>query len=156
MPSTKNLKPNMETIKVLFLDIDGVVNCATTCQRHRGAIGIDPYMALLVGRIIIATEAKIVLSSSWRFMTDGKEEVERQVMPIFDITPRHPKIGGAETMERGYEIKAWLDEHPEVNRYAILDDDSDMLEEQLPHFFKTTWEKGITEEIAEKVIKHLM
>jgi membrane-bound lytic murein transglycosylase MltF len=42
-----------------------------------------------------------------------------------------------------------------VERYAILDDDTDMLPEQLPNFFQTTWEEGLTEEIAEKVIAHL-
>jgi hypothetical protein len=34
-------------------------------------------------------------------------------------------------MIRGEEIKAWLHQHPEVTRYAIVDDDSDMLPEQV-------------------------
>jgi len=136
-------------MKVLFLDIDGVVNCCDTRQRHRGFIGIDPYMALLIGRIVLAVpDLKVVLSSSWRHFEQGKEEIENQVVPIFSETPR---IRG---QVRGKEIKAWLDQHPEVEKYAILDDDSDMLEEQKPNFFQTTWQTGITEEIAENVIKH--
>lgn len=35
---------------------------------------------------------------------------------------------------RGQEIKEWLDKHPEVSDYAILDDDSDMLENQFCKF----------------------
>ena len=137
-------------MKVLFLDIDGVCNCSETRQRHRGFIGIDPMMAFLVGKITLAIpDLKVVLSSSWRHFPEGKEEVEKQVVPIFDETP----IVNGE--KRGNEIKAWLDKHPDVEKYAILDDDSDMLEEQLPNFFQTTWQVGITEEIMEKVINHL-
>ena len=122
-------------MKILFLDIDGVVNCETTAQRHRGAIGVDPYMAFLVARIVERTGCKIVLSSSWRYYPDACDEVTRCVMPFFDTTPKMPLLGGAERKERGHEIKAWLDAHPEVERYAILDDNSDMLDEQMPHFF---------------------
>ena len=39
-------------------------------------------------------------------------------------------------------------------KYAILDDDTDMLPEQFPNFFKTSWEVGVTPEIIEKVRKH--
>ena len=136
-------------MKVLFLDIDGVVNCKTTTQRHRGLIGIDPMMAFLVGKIILNTEANIVLSSSWRHSERGIYEVERQVHKIFDKTPIRS------TGLRGNEIAAWLESHPEVTRYAILDDDSDMLDSQKENFFQTSWEGGITPEIAKKVTEHL-
>ena len=72
----------MEKIKVIFLDIDGVCNCKTITQRHRGAIGIDPYMALLVMRIVLATDAKVVLSSSWRHWNYGVKEVEKCVCKL--------------------------------------------------------------------------
>ena len=36
---------------------------------------------------------------------------------------------------RGEEIQKWLDETPEVEDYAILDDDSDMLSEQMDKFY---------------------
>lgn len=137
-------------MKVLFLDIDGVVNCATTSQRFDHTIGIDPFMALLVWRIVENTDAKIVLSSSWRYYPDSMKEVEKRVMPFIDTTPRSQGL-----TSRGHEIRQWLQAHPEVEKYAILDDNSDMLEEQMPNFFKTTWDTGLTEEIAEKVVEHL-
>jgi hypothetical protein len=43
-------------------------------------------------------------------------------------------ITGTRKTLRGEEIKEWLDKHPEVEDYAILDDDSDMLEEQFKKF----------------------
>jgi hypothetical protein len=43
-------------------------------------------------------------------------------------------ITGKRRTLRGEEIKEWLDNHPEVEDYVILDDDSDMLDEQFDHF----------------------
>lgn len=195
---------------MIFLDIDGVLNCAETAQRHRGVIGIDPYLVAIFNRIIFATEAKIVISSSWRHSSKGLEEIERQVMEYYGITPSLPnktgnqvdcdgcsaqgytttadhdlpgnhggdgecvscpvqvqipcdQCGGAGNYyvpdepptTRGREIAKWLSEHLEVTKYAILDDGSDFLPEQKPVHFKTTWEKGLTEEIAQEVIKYL-
>lgn len=143
--------------KILFLDIDGVVNCKNTAQRHRGFIGIDPYMALLVNRIVEATGAEVVLSSTWRVTEDSREEVKAQVIDFADVTP--PSTYNKRTehySKRGEEIQAWLDENGhKVGKYAILDDDTDMLPEQLPNYFQTTWEVGLTQEIADKVIEHL-
>jgi hypothetical protein len=138
-------------MKVLFLDIDGVVNCERTTARYRGIIGIDPHMAFLVGRIILNTDAKIVLSSAWRGWPEGEEEIRKQVYDFIDCTKHIPD----EDAVRGDEIKEWLGRHPEVQRYAILDDDTDMLPDQIDHLFQTEWETGITAEISDKVIAYL-
>jgi len=53
----------------------------------------------------------------------------------------------------GFEIMEWLNRHPGARRYAILDDSSDFLWGQ--HLFRTTWEDGLTDEIADAVIEHL-
>lgn len=138
-------------MKILFLDIDGVVNCSKTVAGGQQFLPIDPFMALLVNRICEATGAQIVLSSSWRLAEESRAEVNKHIYPKFiDVTPyKH----GLES--RGSEIKAWLKDRPGVARYAILDDNSDMLKEQMPNFFKTEWDTGLTEEIAKRVIEHL-
>ncbi len=144
-------------MKILFLDIDGVVNCSTTPQRHEGFIGIDPYMAILVDRIIQATGCKVVLSSSWRHFPTGVAEVKDKVCELLSVTSEIPLDACLDpNKQRGYEIQAWL-QTPihNVQRYAILDDNNDMLNEQQEHFFRTYWEKGLTQEIADKVIAHL-
>lgn len=135
-------------MKVLFLDIDGVVNCVTTAQRHRGAIGIDPHMAFRVGKIQLDTGCEVVLSSSWRLNENSREEVRQQVVKFIDITP--DLLGKT---DRGCEIIAWLDKHPEVTRHAILDDNSDFHKNQ--PLFKTSWDKGLTDEIAAEVTAYL-
>lgn len=39
-------------------------------------------------------------------------------------------------MNNGLEIDEWLKRHPFISDYIIIDDDSDMLEKQMSHFFK--------------------
>ena len=137
-------------MKVLFLDVDGVINCQFTAARSGHALGIDPYMALLVVRIIDATKCKVILSSSWRYDESAMAEVRKMFIPIDGITP---KMNGKTS--RGTEIRMWLEANQPVERYAILDDNDDMLKEQMPNFFKCAWDSGITEELSRAVIKHL-
>ena len=137
-------------MKVLFLDCDGVINCAKTFTKDMDAFfPVDKYMSFLVGKIQMDTNCEIVLSSSWRHHQRSVDLISKRLFKLLDIT------GDSDDGFRGKEIKTWLDAHPEVTRYAILDDDSDMLPEQLPNFFKTSWQEGITDEIAKKVTEHL-
>jgi len=151
-------------MKILFLDIDGVLNSAdwfsrrTKPQQFDNLHELDIELTYLFDEIIERTNCKVVLSSTWRLSETYQEDLERQGLntnAIIDRTPHMPLMGGVEAMERGKEIKAWLDNHQEVTKYAILDDDSDMLPEQLQNFFKTSWSTGLTREITEAVINHL-
>ena len=134
--------------KILFLDIDGVVNKQENFDRSKGLgpYPIDSYCAFLVGRIQIHTNCSVVLSSSWRHHPDGVKAVKEKIVDIIDITPYLPG-------KRGDEIRAWLAEHPEVKKYAILDDDSDFYQDQ--PLFKTSFTSGLTDSIAENVIEYL-
>jgi hypothetical protein len=56
-------------VKVLFLDIDGVLNGH---QRHdNGYCGIDPGKVELLNGVILATRCRVVLASAWRYMILG-------------------------------------------------------------------------------------
>lgn len=142
--------------KILFLDIDGVVNNRETMRKytHRGCTGIDPELAFIVGKIKLYTDCEVVLSSSWRHIPENHEVIKQQVCDFIDITPSC--CAGI----RGVEIYQWIsknikwDDRKTLN-YAILDDDSDMLLWQKDHFFQTDGMIGITEEIAQRVIEHL-
>lgn len=139
--------------KVLFLDIDGVCNSADymTSGRHvKGTmLGIDPFPAVLVKMIVQDTDCEVVLSSTWRLGKMTRDAVREEVVDFIDVTP---DLNGK---DRGFEIEDWLNRNPDVTRYAILDDDMDMLAYQAPNFFKTTWKEGLTREIAQKVTEHL-
>ena len=132
-------------MRVLFLDIDGVLNS------HRTVVALNGYphdvspgglaqfdmvaVALLRG-LCKAGGVQIVLSSTWRLDREWAKIGPALGLPIIDRTPS--MLG-----PRGNEIACWLDDKP-VERYAILDDDSDMLPEQMPYFVKTMHEDGMT------------
>lgn len=132
-------------MKVLFLDIDGVLNSHRTAyafggfpfcvDKHRERF--DNVAIALVRNVVQAAGAQIVLSSSWRNDKDWERIGPALGLTIADRTPSLPTC-------RGDEIAAWLAAHPEVECYVILDDDGDMLDDQKPHFVQTKHEDGLT------------
>lgn len=153
-------------MKVIFLDIDGVLNYAGTTQRWRGFIGIDPEKVKMFNEIIDKTQAKVVLSSTWRLDDDWLNTMVANGLRREDFVgrtirltktryelPEHPGW-----VPRGAEIQEWLDKNPEVERYVIIDDDSDMLSGQI--LFQTSWNDrgeggGLTQALADEIVKYL-
>lgn len=160
----------INTNKFIFLDLDGVLNSNLYyCEKHHNeryaeamaqypaelALGvsmIDPVAVDNLNKILDATDAKIVVSSSWRhdpYLPDIFKAVGIKAS-IFDVTPY------TKSRIRGEEVQAWLDKQTEPYTYVILDDDSDMLESQLPYFVQTNWmERGLSSDNAEQAIKIL-
>ncbi len=154
---------------ILFLDYDGVINRfpsdgEATPVRMVGEIMTiaDPELVYRLNILVDRTDADIVLSSSWRHQKNWREALAASgiMQPLLDRTPRYSsgkKYGIAEIdLCRGHNIQDWLDDHPEVTRYAILDDSADMLPHQLPNFFQTDVTSGLTQDIADAVEKHLL
>ena len=138
-------------MRVIFLDIDGVLNhCDTISPSPTGAeplpIPIAPECMARLNRLIAETGAKIVISSSWRKFARWQDlgpALMRHGL-IADVIGETPDLvndavwldhwqtrrEGApftyERLERGWEIREWLAAHPEVTAFAILDDCSDM------------------------------
>lgn len=53
-------------IKIIFLDVDGVLNCRTTEDVFCGSVGIEDEKVSLLKQIVDSTKAVIVLVSSWK------------------------------------------------------------------------------------------
>lgn len=141
-------------MKVLFLDIDGVCNSAKwAMQGNKLYHGIDPEAAQLVRWIIKKTGCDVVLSSVWRLYPEARVIVKRDVCKFIGCTKDMQRGSQRGVVDRGIEVQEWLDRHPKVTQYAILDDDADFLPNQW--LFKTNFADGITEEIAQSVIDHL-
>jgi len=145
-------------MKVIFLDFDGVI---TLPPKWR----LNPDKIKWVRKIVDETGAKIVVSSSWRCddvektIDSLKEEFKGKkvhknikwlVDNLYDVTPWVGLGGG-----RGGQIQKWLNDHPEVDNYVIIDDDGDMLDSQLYHFVETNYEHGLGESEAIYAIKIL-
>lgn len=144
-------------MKILFLDVDGVLNNAKTDMSD--GWGIDLYMAFLVGKIQLDTDCEVVLSSSWRFSNEGIKKVNDRVVKLFDITPVDTK--GLRT--RGDEVNCWMESYlsippsqrEDITHWAIVDDEMDFNKEQITHFFKTSFQTGLTKEIADEITNYL-
>lgn len=162
--------------KVIFLDIDGVLNtrdwhCRMTKDTPRDEFGwvFDPVAVANLAHIIDETGAVIVISSSWKFYGVPKLrkmwEIRKLPGTILDITPNTVSDemllnANLDEMElgvcRGNEIKEWLSRHKgEVSNYVIIDDFDDLLPEQGNHAVITNTLVGITESDAEKAISIL-
>lgn len=170
--------------KYLFLDIDGVLNHdewfeSEHYKKHQEnwkKSMFDPECVARVNKILEATGARLVVSSSWRTMGDLKEIFEGIGLPTdFDITPCadyiYPDLDPIRDLYnddirywRGSEIKHFLEQH-HCESYVILDDDCDMLDEQLDNFINTCSDKiyrpnlyinnegsGLTEKVMNKAI----
>ena len=130
-------------MKVLFLDIDGVLNSTRTAAAFGGyphkLDELPMFDLVAVGLIqrLCSNGVQVVLSSAWRLTHEPAEVAKALGLPIIDRTPS--LIG-----PRGREIAEWLSRHPEVECFAIVDDDSDMLAEQLPRFVRTDGMEGLT------------
>jgi hypothetical protein len=85
-------------------------------------------------------DVKICVSSVWKnhFGTKGykstPEKWEDSFVKLGFKPGTYVGITGSRKTLRGQEIQEWLDKHPEVGDYAILDDDSDMMEHQFKKF----------------------
>ena len=143
-------------MKVLFLDVDGVITHQHYKNKERE--GLDPEKIKLIARIVKDTGAFVVLSSSWRLSYDQKTEkkdwdyillekcLEDEGVSIYDITTRIPfsdSLGWRRT--RPLEILDWVVEH-KVNSFVILDDDNwDFARYGLDkHWVHTSAEDGIS------------
>lgn len=132
-------------MKVIFLDIDGVLNTKETYDNiyrnnKLGAyleVPIDKFRLGYLKTIIDETDAKIVLSSSFRHFFIKQED---KLVPtsakgrslynwflqygiyIYDITPTNGH-------KREDEIKQWLFTHDDIEDFIIIDDDPTIFED---------------------------
>lgn len=158
-------------MKIIFLDFDGVIT------NLESKYCLNNEKMELVKRICDETNAKIVITSSWRYI-DVKntlksiEESGRENDPfiladyVIDITPRfHFKYNDEYVnIHRGEEIQYIIDKYKyrykkysieQITNYVILDDDTDMLLWHKDHFIKTDTYKGISEADMLKAIEIL-
>ena len=134
-------------MKIIFLDIDGVLNCTQTPNPRKFPFVIDARLLRRLKRLLKQSKAKAVLSSSWRVDPIGLLAAKHFGVPFIDVCPDMP------SERRCVEMRAWLIEHPEVVRYAVIDDEDDGLDD-MP-LFQPSRKTGLTPEIAKGVVRYL-
>ncbi len=154
-------------MKVIFLDIDGVLNSENymheliykNINEYENGIYqfIDDISIDIIVQLCKTYDIKLVITSSWRYNT-VKDTIEMFSKPeyiklhplipyIIGVTPRlfeWCEDGSVDYEDRGYEIDFWIEEQKEEIDYVILDDDTDMLESQQDHFIHINRKHGLS------------
>ncbi len=151
-------------MKVVFLDIDGVLNP----RQHMNDLYVGWKKGVAVSRdefghlfcpscveyfenLLFQTGAKIVISSTWR---RSGLQVMKDLWKVRGLEGEVVDITPSLNTPRGEEIAEWLRLN-DVDKYVIIDDNSDMLPEQMSHFVKCENKWGFTKECLEKALKIL-
>ena len=112
-------------MKVIFLDFDGVL---TTPDSDYVFV---PELLQRLGDLLANTDARIVISSSRRGPT-LRDTLDNLVDPL--------------AWYRGQQVEAYLDEHPEIHSYVILDDEDRFTPEQRKRLVLVDGGIGLTDE----------
>lgn len=153
---------------IIFLDIDGVLVTNDFYKRFRRQHGrhastwnkLDTYAVSRINKIIEATGAVVVVSSTWRTkaMRDGEPGAETITTRLWRILRENgfkgvvvgitPYRGGE---LRGMEIQAWIDAYDFKGPFVIIDDGADMAH-LIPYLVQTRFAVGVTEENVKQAI----
>lgn len=144
-------------MKVVFLDIDGVMNSQEFfMERKERGLDLDESRFPLLKNIIDKTGAKIVLSSVWRTCLESPhfsqlpKMLKKYEMEIYDNTP-------VLNQDRDAEIKMWLDTHSDIEQFIIIDDDDFNISELKSNLIQTRpfVERGLTKSHVAMAIRKL-
>ena len=135
-------------MKIIFLDIDGVLNNSKTDLDEF----IDEALFQRILDLIYTTQAKVVMSSNWRCYPDAIMKFKNHPLVndyfLYDILPAHEE-------DKGKALREYLKKHEEITNYVVIDDEENKLFDKR-HFVKTTFEKGFDHKAlvkAKKILK---
>ncbi len=142
--------------RVLFLDFDGVLNAHYGWERDdpQDSAYVTPECVAELSRVLGACpDVMVCISSTWRryhsieWLRKFLANYEIPSHRIISRTPMRMSEG-----PRGNEIQNWLNDHPSVKRFVIVDDDADMLH-LMPKLVRTDAKVGLTTEKAKEIIE---
>lgn len=128
--------------KVIFLDIDGVLNSNFWNTDHQREISdgkyIDTDKVKLLSELVKKSGASIILHSGWRFWFGSDLKplrseaayltslLEKEGMAVAGMTPDLTTEEIRRTKKfskvKADEILTWLKDHPETEKWVVLDD----------------------------------
>lgn len=132
---------------IIFLDVDGVLNCSSTRERVEHVIGIDDKYVDILAQIVKENDAVIVLTSSWQ--TDWYRDKDKNDVYANYLDKKLSKCGlkaidktGFTGYNRGAGIINWLENHEGYLGWIVIDDEvfSDYKKFGInAHLIKTSW-----------------
>lgn len=116
-------------MKVIFLDVDGVLNCQASNSKCGGYIGIDGDKVKRLRCIAEKSNAKIVLISSWKTRWERTEkELQSELTNYLDRKLKRENLfildkTKDQIWNRGEGIIQWCERSGRVDNFVILDDE---------------------------------
>lgn len=151
-------------MKVIFLDIDGVLNSRQyDADRETAEGNIDVSRLLLLKQLVDQAGAKIVLTSSWRRHWDPAgdcpDEIGKELEAAFgrfgiNLYDKTPELDN----DRAKEISKWLAMNRDVDAFVIIDDIKFGWYELASFVVNTDYRigRGLEQRHIEKAIKILL
>lgn len=148
-------------MRVVFLDIDGVLNAAS--EDDAPIVGelwsadwLDREMLERLSDLTRRGHADVVVSSSWRQRRslaelDGILAAAGFTGRVVDVTPRLPRPPSGERFVRMEEVRSWLASRKDIESFVILDDDQDFGELSARHV-RTDSQVGLTAADVERAL----
>lgn len=153
-------------MRVLFLDVDGVINKQSDFTPETGTYALNRGMCDMLADWLEKNDVSVVLSSTWRKHDDHVlylREFAPRITNRFLDDYRTPDLWHElpedayrgfirQYLGRGQEIKIWIERQAfRIDQYFILDDDGDFSPEQRKSFVQTSYHTGL----CKKHIKRL-
>lgn len=152
--------------KIIFLDIDGVLNSMPWIRTHDRsgdlAAHLDPRAVRILSDLVRVSGAEIVVSSSWRIIVPlpqlaawlRKRGFSGRVI---GLTPTDvPPPAGSFSPRRGAQIARWLSLHGKpVDGYVVLDDEVSDMDAVRSHVVRTDRDVGLTAADANRALSIL-
>ena len=157
-------------MKVVFLDVDGVLNYAGCKEKYHHFLGVEDECVERLAEIVFSCSppALIVLTSSWKTLWDNQPINSKELDPMAKYLVEKLKKKGLhladrtdekDPSKRGLGIKGWLKKSgSDIDGWVVLDDEvfSDYEERGImPHLAKTSFGVGLSDKGVEKAIKIL-
>jgi hypothetical protein len=134
-------------IFAVFLDVDGVLNSKSTCQRTPdGYTGIDELrVEILANAIKKYGKAELVLTSDWKEMRETAADYQYLLSKLGEYGLSIAGKTKDNVSNRGEGINDYLKAHPEIDDFIILDDKTFDFSD-----YKKLWERLILTDGIEK------
>ncbi len=163
------LGENRKTVKIIFLDVDGVLNCTSTPDKINTFTGIEDKKVLLLKKIVKKSKALIVLISTWKlnwYVTPSRKSEQDELANYLD--EKLAKAGlralgkiNDDWVDRGEGILDYISRLEKkkihVDNFIILDDGRfDYKASHLtPNLIQTSPKTGLTEKHVKRAVEHL-
>ncbi len=145
-------------MKVIFLDIDGVLVTRNSIKYqylnfpNDTDIQFGKKAVKNLNKLIRLTKARIVISSTWRLFHSleelqnifKKQDIKGEIISTTSVE----KATIEEDIPRGQKIADWLEQHPEIKQYVIIDDDvqADCIQFHPYNCVETSYKRGFAPE----------